>query len=109
MDHDPADQATPSPDRELIVLFGKALRLLGEAGRPVAASKLAGKAWWAATKAGDEAGAARINGVMHYLAKLPPEVDEEPPSARARPSSEPQPASGSQPAEDPQPARSTNG
>lgn len=103
MVHEPEAPTTPPSDHDLTVLLGKALRLLGEAGRPVAASKLAGKAWWAATKAGDDKGAARINGVMHYLAKLPPEVDEEPPSARTQPA-EDEPA-----ASEPLPARSPNG
>jgi hypothetical protein len=64
------------PDRDLAVLLGKALRLLGDAGRPVAASRLAGQAWWALRAVDDERGAARINGLMHYLAKLPPEPEE---------------------------------
>lgn len=63
---------------DMTVLLGQALRMLGQAGRPVAASRLAGKAWWAARAKGDERGAARINGVMHYLADLPPEPDEDP-------------------------------
>ena len=61
-------------DRDLVVLLSQALRLLGQAGRPVAASQIAGKAWWATQETGDEKGSARINGVMHYLAKLPPEA-----------------------------------
>lgn len=60
-------------DRDLVVLLSRALRLLGQAGHPAAASQIAGKAWWATQEKGDEQGAARINGVMHYLAKLPPE------------------------------------
>lgn len=60
-------------DRDLTILLSQTLRLLGQAGRPVAASRLAAKAWWAARDNGDERGAARINGVMHYLAELPPE------------------------------------
>lgn len=103
MDHGTEAHPGPPSTRDLTVLLSKALRLLGEAGRPVAASKLAGKAWWAATKVGDEAGAARINGVMHYLARLPPEIEEEPPSARTQPA-EHEPA-----ASQPLPARSTNG
>lgn len=62
-------------DRDLVVLLGRALRQLGEAGRPIAASRLAGQAWWATRDQGDERGAARINGVMHYLATLPPESE----------------------------------
>lgn len=103
MEHEPDPPPAPPSEGDLTVLLSKALRLLGEAGRPVAASRLAGKAWWAATKVGDEAGAARINGVMHYLARLPPEIEEEPPSARTQPA-EHEPA-----ASQPLPARSTNG
>lgn len=64
---------TVSPERDLVVLLSQALRLLGQSGHPVAASRIAGKAWWAARANDDERGAARINGVMHYLAGLPPE------------------------------------
>ncbi len=59
-------------DRDLVVLFSKSLRLLGEAGYPVAANRLAAKAWWA-LKEDDPKGAMRVSGVMHYLAKLPDE------------------------------------
>jgi hypothetical protein len=34
-------------DRDLVTLFTKALRKLGEAGRPEEASMLAAQAWWA--------------------------------------------------------------
>lgn len=59
-------------------MLAKALRLAGDAGRPVAASKLAGQAWWALRDV-DPAGAERINGVMHYLARLPEEPDDSTP------------------------------
>lgn len=59
----------PDPDRDLVILASKALRLLGEAGRPAEAGALAGKMWWS-LKDDDPDGAARLNGVMHYLAKL---------------------------------------
>lgn len=76
----PATQPEPvSADRDLVVLLGRALRLAGEAGRPIAASRLAGKAWWALHET-DPRGAERINGVMHYLARLPDEPDEATPS-----------------------------
>ncbi|HET8930575.1 MAG TPA: hypothetical protein VFN21_07965 [Acidimicrobiales bacterium] len=67
--------AAPSADRDLVVLFSKSLRLLGEAGYPAAANRLAAKAWWA-LKDDDLEGARRVNGVMHYLAKLPEEPAE---------------------------------
>lgn len=60
------------PERDLVVLFARALRLLGDAGFPVAANRLAAKAWWALGE-DDPAGAHRISGVMHYLARLPDE------------------------------------
>lgn len=69
--------AAPPADRDLVVLFSKSLRLLGEAGYPAAANRLAAKAWWA-LKDDDLKGAQRINGVMHYLAKLPDELVDEP-------------------------------
>ncbi len=68
----------PAPERDLVVLFAKSLRLLGQCGRSSAANRLAAQAWWA-LKDDDPAGAQRINGVMHYLAKLPDE-----PTAAAR-------------------------
>lgn len=65
----------PDPTRDLVVLFSKALRQLGDAGYPVAANRLAAKAWWS-LKDDDPKGAQRISGVMHYLAKLPEEAAE---------------------------------
>ena len=57
-------------DRDLVTLFTKALRKLGEAGHAEEASILGGQAWWA-LKDTDPRGAERINGTMHYLARLP--------------------------------------
>jgi hypothetical protein len=62
-------------DRDLVVLFSRSLRLLGDAGFPAAANRLAAKAWWA-LRDDDPKGANRISGVMHYLAKLPDEPVE---------------------------------
>lgn len=72
-----SDETTASPDKErdIVVLLSQALRLAGDAGRPVAASRIAAKAWWALNET-DPAGAARINGVMHHLARLPEEPEE---------------------------------
>lgn len=72
----------PDADRDLVVLFTRALRLLGDAGYPVAANRLAGKAWWT-LKQDDPKGAQRVSGVMHYLAKLPEETA--PPKAATTP------------------------
>ena len=58
----------------------KTLRALGNAGHPDAASRLAAKAWWAlrTTRPRD---AERVNGVMHFLARLPLEPDAQPTEA----------------------------
>lgn len=58
-----------APDRDLITLFTKALRRLGEAGEPQDASRLAAQAWWG-LKDSDPRAAERINGTLHYLARL---------------------------------------
>lgn len=57
------------PDRDIVTLFTKALRELGKAGRADEAMRLAGQAWWG-LKDTDERGAERVNGTMHYLARL---------------------------------------
>lgn len=56
-------------ERNLVSLFAKALRQLGDAGRPQEASKLGAQAWWA-LKDADPRAAEHVNGVMHYLARL---------------------------------------
>lgn len=60
----------------------KTLRQLGEAGRPDAASRLAARAWWA-LKEPHPREAERVNGVMHFLAKLPAETAAPPTEAPA--------------------------
>lgn len=62
----------PNPsgrERDVIKLFAKALRRLGQAGQPEEANRLAAQAWWA-LKDTDPDAAEHINGVMHYLARL---------------------------------------
>jgi uncharacterized protein (DUF2249 family) len=59
---------------ETVEVLVKALRALGTAGRPVAASKLAGRAWWL-LKESHPREAEHINGAMHFLARLPDEPD----------------------------------
>jgi len=49
-------------------LLVKAVRALGAAGDPERASRLAGKAWWVLKDFPRQA--ERVNGTMHYLAKL---------------------------------------
>ncbi len=46
-----------------------ALRRLGEAGEPVAASRVAAQAW-SAVRHDEPRIAERLNGVMHHLARL---------------------------------------
>ncbi|MDO5738563.1 MAG: hypothetical protein Q4P07_00265 [Ornithinimicrobium sp.] len=52
----------------------KCLRALGQNGQPDAASRLAAKAWWA-LKDVSPRDAERVNGAMHFLARLDPEPD----------------------------------
>lgn len=47
----------------------KTLRALGQNGQPEAANRLAAKAYWALRPTSPEQ-AERINGAMHYLARL---------------------------------------
>ena len=54
----------------------RALRDLGTSGRPVRASRLAARAWWSLRDRWP-AQAEHVNGVMHYLARLPAEPDQE--------------------------------
>ena len=65
----------------------KALRALGEAGRPDAASRLAAKAWWALREVRPRE-AERINGAMHFLARLPAGAGRDPTEAPANPTKE---------------------
>lgn len=56
-------------DRDLVTLFTKALRALGKAGHADEAMRLAGQAWWGLEDT-DPRAAERVNGTMHYLARL---------------------------------------
>lgn len=58
----------------------KTLRALGQAGRPDAASRLAAKAWWVLRDVSPRE-AERVNGAMHFLARLPAEPGAEPTEA----------------------------
>lgn len=62
----------PAADETLVAgltdLLVKAVRGLGAAGQPEQASRLSGKAWWLLKEYPRQA--ERINGTMHYLAKL---------------------------------------
>lgn len=61
----------------------RTLRALGDAGRPVRASRLAARAWWRLREDWPRQ-AERINGTMHYLARLPAEPDDGPTVERNR-------------------------
>lgn len=52
----------------------RALRKLGEVGAADEASRIAARAW-SDLRHGDAELAEKINGTMHYLARLPDEVD----------------------------------
>lgn len=58
----------------------KTLRALGQNGQPEAANRLAAKAYWALRPTSPDE-AERINGTMHYLARLedptPPRNEED--------------------------------
>ena len=62
---DPAD-----PLRDLTSLFARAIRRLGQSGHVEEASRLAGKAYVLLRVPAPES-AEHVNGVMHYLARLP--------------------------------------
>ena len=55
---------------ELTDLFCRTVRQLGKAGQAEEASRLSGRAWWILHEVSPE-GAEHVNGVMHFLARLP--------------------------------------
>ena len=69
----------PASSDELVAaltkLLARGLRALGEAGQPDRASKLAA-AGWSALRHDHPAEAERMNGLLHYLARLPTEIDD---------------------------------
>jgi uncharacterized protein (DUF2249 family) len=72
---EPDGEATPgtvSVDtvRELTAVFARAVRRLGQAGHVEEASRLAGAGYVALMRTAPDA-AEHVNGVMHYLARLP--------------------------------------
>ena len=85
---DPSTEARDALTETTDVLV-KALRALGQAGHPDAASRLAAKAWWA-LRGTRPREAERVNGAMHYLARLPAEPGALPTEAPAtEPTTEP--------------------
>lgn len=67
---EPVDSVPAETVRELTSVFARAVRRLGQAGDVEEASRLAGKAYVALMRTAPEA-AEHVNGVMHYLARLP--------------------------------------
>lgn len=64
----PDDSAAEQLVTGMTDLLVKAVRALGAAGEPETASRLAGKAWWMLKDWPRQA--ERVNGTMHYLARL---------------------------------------
>jgi uncharacterized protein (DUF2249 family) len=71
--------------RELTSVFARAVRRLGQAGHVEEASRLAGKAYVALMRTAPDA-AEHVNGVMHYLARLP----QDDPTTKEIPMSDPE-------------------
>ena len=69
-----AAQAQRESTKELVRIFTRVLRRLGETGHVDEASRFAGRAW-STVRHTDPDAAAHINGIMHYLARLPDPVD----------------------------------
>lgn len=75
----PTDPAGSTQDAHatsdaLLRVLVRTLRKLGEAGQVDQANRLAAGAW-SAIRHTDPAAAERINGTMHYLARLPDPID----------------------------------
>lgn len=75
-------QETPKTD--LVPILVKALRQLGDAGKPEDANRLAAQAWWM-LKDQDARAAEHVNGVMHYLARLEASAQTDTPSEESAP------------------------
>ncbi len=69
-----SDSSVAPVNGEVLQVLIRALRKLGEAGFADDANRLAGRAW-SALRHSDPAAAERINGTMHFLARLPDQVD----------------------------------
>ncbi|MEO7126105.1 MAG: hypothetical protein ABI034_08250 [Nakamurella sp.] len=82
---DPLDESTDG-DSALVTgmtdLLIKAVRALGAAGEPEQASRLAGKAWWVLKDWPRHA--ERVNGTMHYLARLEQNAEQGTPDEPSR-------------------------
>lgn len=76
----PSDVRADDPLASTTDVLVRTLRALGQAGHPDAASRLAAKAWWALREVRPRE-AERINGAMHFLARLPAEPGAPPTEA----------------------------
>jgi len=65
----PADPISETTD-----VLVRALRALGNAGQSDTASRLAARAWWV-LKSQHPREAERLNGISHYLARLPEQLE----------------------------------
>lgn len=65
---------------DLLKLLVRALRALGEAGRPSDASRLAAQGWSLLRGTNPDA-AERLGGLLHYLARLPSTAADTQPAA----------------------------
>lgn len=79
---DEARRAAADTEMAAVVdLLVRGLRALGGAGQVDLASRLAGKAWWV-LRTDHERAADRINGLLHYLARLPESPSNPTPSTK---------------------------
>lgn len=100
-----ASDRTQDPVADLTDVLVRSLRSLGQAGDPDAASRLAAKAWWALRDQHPRE-AERINGAMHFLARLP-ESGAEGAATPSRPSETREPARAPQQAPQRAPQKET--
>jgi len=68
------DPATPATIDALTRLFARTLRQLGQAGQPWNASRLAAEGW-SLLRESHPGDAERLNGAMHYLARLEQQLE----------------------------------
>lgn len=76
----------PSEVADLVKVLSRALRVLGDDGRADVASRLAAQAW-VLCRQEHPAAAERLNGLMHYLARVDPSPVDHP---APRPAAEPE-------------------
>lgn len=79
-----ADHRRDDPLDATVGLLVKALRVIGQSGDPDGANRLAAQAWLRLRDV-DPRQAERINGAMHYLARLPQTTQPDPTSSPTTP------------------------